>query len=203
MEITFKGSLSEFRALFQGMSPAFEPSSLADLENADAIRIEHKAPLAVVPDAPAAVGPAAGWGRRDEGIPEAPENDASVGKPFKLPPITEEERAGALEYFQNFATEWVQGFEDEDADQPDRLQLMKDIGTCRWVRPILILAYEKRSLQRLVMGCLPSVVVEDFDSEEDYLDFIERVCTNMVAVSHKGLPDLAGTYDYSTKWKRS
>jgi hypothetical protein len=35
------------------------------------------------------------------------------------------------------------------------------------------------------------------------LDHIDEVAANMVQISHMGFPDLAGTYDYSTKWRRS
>jgi hypothetical protein len=190
MEINFKGSLTEFRSLFQGIGPAFQPSGIEELEAADEIRIEHSAPLSVVPDDYA------------RGVAEVSSSLESV----KLPTLTEEERAGALAYVQDFSVAWTQGFGVVGAEQPDRLQLMKDIGTCRWVRPILILAYEKRSLQRLIMDALQAHnldIATSFKDEAGWFDFIECVCSNMVAVSHKGLPDLAGTYDYSTKWKRS
>jgi hypothetical protein len=190
MEINFKGSLAEFQSLFRGIEPAFQPSGIEELEAADEIRIEHSAPLAVVPN---------------DFATSVAEVSSSLEQ-VKLPTLTKGERADALAYVQDFSVAWIQGFEVDGAEQPDRLQLMKDIGTCRWVRPILVLAYEKGSLQRLVMEGLEahdSDISTCFENDLGWLDFIERVCSNMVAVSHKGMPDLAGTYDYSTKWKRS
>ena len=55
MEVTFKGSMDEFREVFGNKaSPVFEPSELAELETADAIQFEHTPPLTVVADLPAA-----------------------------------------------------------------------------------------------------------------------------------------------------
>lgn len=79
--------------------------------------------------------------------------------------------------------------------QPDRQELLRALGTGPHVRPILIMAYEIGSLQRLVERALLEGGVND-------LDLADRIAANMVQVSHKVFPDLAGTYDYSTRWKR-
>ncbi len=40
-------------------------------------------------------------------------------------------------------------------------------------------------------------------TQDAYHEYIDEVAANMVQISHMGFPDLAGTYDYSTKWRRS
>jgi hypothetical protein len=61
------------------------------------------------------------------------------------------------------------------------------------------MAYEAKSLQRLVANALIGVV----SGSKDYsLDYADKIASNMVQVSHMVFPDLAGTYDYSTKWRR-
>jgi hypothetical protein len=77
--------------------------------------------------------------------------------------------------------------------------MMQELGQGRWPVPILVMAYEIGSLQRMVEKALvTSGAVADPD-----LDHIDEVAANMVQISHMGFPDLAGTYDYSTKWRRS
>lgn len=90
--------------------------------------------------------------------------------------------------------------------QPDRVQLMRDLsGQSRYIRPLLIMAYEVGSLQHLVEKALVEECGESPGAAErtsDWLDYIERLTGLMIMVSHKGFPDLAGTYDHSTKWRR-
>lgn len=114
--------------------------------------------------------------------------------PAQLGPIPDREKA--WEVFKEFCVEWNRNFGVEGTPQPDRVKLMGDLGVGRHVRSVLLMAYEIGSLQRLVQKALA-----ESGTELD-LDQIEQVTTNMVAVSHAGFPDLAGTYDYSTRWQR-
>ena len=111
----------------------------------------------------------------------------------------------------------------EPVDQPDRLSMMQEIGQGRWPIPLLVMAYEEnghRSLQRMVEAALverqhdqrwAAKYIAEYaadpesaeEHEEAWLDFVDRVAATMVQVSHMGFPDLAGTYDYSTRWRRS
>jgi hypothetical protein len=99
----------------------------------------------------------------------------------------------AFHTFRDFVEAWVQGFEEEGAEQPDRVGLMRDLGSNRYVLGILRWAYYLKSLQRMIAKCLP---------DETDMERINRIAAQMVAISHVGFPDLAGTYDYSTKWRR-
>lgn len=89
--------------------------------------------------------------------------------------------------------------------QPDRLQLLRELGSRgKYIRPILLMAYEEGSLQRLVeRALLQSLGGSSLESGPEWFDYIERLTANMVAVSHMGFPDLAPTYDYSTKWRKA
>ncbi len=190
MEIKFKGTLSEFQALFGGVSPTFIPSDIAALEAVDEI------PTVV-----------SGWTSSEESIVPEPTNDGAwAAQDMKLRELSAEQREAAWEHFVGFCSLWVENFEEPGAEQRDRLVAMQDLGQGRWPIPVLVMAYEIKSLQRLVERALiekQGVIEHDYDSREEYLDYIDRVAANMVQVSHMGFPDLAGTYDYSTKWKRS
>jgi len=182
MEISFKGTLAEFQTVFRGMSDAgaFIPSDLEELVTADEIRIEHPAPLTEVPSLEPSQSEALSF----------PQND--------LPKLSRQTREEAWEHFTQFCTTWVQGFGDLNAPQPDRLALMTALGQGRWPIPILVMAYEIQSLQRLVQKAL----VETGHEKALDLDWIDLVASNMVQVSHIGFPDISGTYDYSTRWRR-
>ena len=117
-----------------------------------------------------------------------------------LPKLTDEKRENALGYFREFCLSWVAGFEvvDENGDpveQPDRVELLTNLGRSRYAYSILVLCYEIEALQLLVRQAL-----DDTDLDIEYID---RVAAHMVAVSHAGLPDLAGTYDYTDRWRDS
>lgn len=101
--------------------------------------------------------------------------------------------------------------------QPDRLGALRELGSGRYPRPVLVMAYEIGSLQRMVEKALleaqPDAVIHSWDlgvldapnddpRHVEWLSFIDHVAMNMVQVSHMAFPDLAGTYDYSTRWKR-
>ena len=78
--------------------------------------------------------------------------------------------------------------------------MMQTLGQGRWPRPILIMAYEEKSLQRLVWKALKGDIPLGTEEERDWVD---RVAATMVQISQMGFPDLQGTYDYSTQWRRN
>lgn len=83
-------------------------------------------------------------------------------------------------------------------DQPNRQQALMDIGSGRTAQPILVMAYEVGSLQALVRQALHELK----DSRATNNDFCGEIAANMIQVSHASFPDLAGTYDYTTSWRR-
>jgi hypothetical protein len=208
MEITFKGSLPEFQAIFAhgfplaNVSNTFTPSELDELVAADQIKLETPPPLALVPQQEAAVG--AGPADYEEGLPLMPENDPSVlAGMVNLPKLTPEQRQGAWTAFVSFCAQWVKGFEAEGVEQPDRLALMTKLGSGRWPIPVLVMAYEIKSFQRLVERALiEGAGLTIKDSTEAYLDYVDRVAGTMTQVSHMGFPDLANAMDWSRRWRR-
>lgn len=117
-----------------------------------------------------------------------------------LPELSDEKRENSLGYFREFCRSWIAGFEEVDEDgepveQPNRVELMTNLASSRYAYSILILCYEIQALQLLVKQAL--------DDMELDIEYIDRVAAHMVAVSHAGLPDLAGTYDYSARWRDS
>jgi hypothetical protein len=114
--------------------------------------------------------------------------------------LSEEVRAGAWKSFEDLITLWCQNF-DLPGDQPDRLEALRQAGTGRYTLPVLIMAYELGSLQRLIEKALILLAIGPSESAER-LDYADKIAANMVQISHLTFPDLAGTYDYSTKWRR-
>lgn len=183
MKFTFDGTLAEWTALFGGTPPeATKAVGLAE-EGADD-------PSADEP--PAAADPI----------------DSVLSG---LPKVKPEMRRKAWALFVDTCNQWVQGFEDETAEQPDRIKLLSEIGSGPWPIPILVMAYEARSLQRLVERALGEcgffdewlqTTPQQTSGNSQWLDFVDRVAANMVQVSHTAFADLAGTYDYSSRWRR-
>lgn len=210
MRIEFEGTVDEFRALFieQGVDEVFAPSSVEEQEE---VRQRFTTPLAVVPDGGEPTG---GWAEPGEAI-TAPTNDAALSAAkMELPSLSPEQRDAAWSHFKSFCADWVRGFGDAEAEQPDRLAMMQELGQGQWPVPVLVMAYEIGSLQRLIEKGLVDagevVIPRPFlrgpgndSAREEHLAHIDLIAANMVQVSHMGFPDLAGTYDYSTKWKRS
>jgi hypothetical protein len=115
-----------------------------------------------------------------------------------LPELTAEQRSEAWNAFKKFCEGWALNFEVEGAPQPDRVKLMFDLGSGRHPIAVLVMAYEIESLQSLVRRALKEVGV----AWADDLDKVDRMAANMIQVSHSGFADLAGTYDYTTRWRR-
>jgi len=128
---------------------------------------------------------------------------ASAVSTSQLPKLSEESRAVGLQAFEDLVALWATNF-DQDGEQPDRLEALRLAGTGRCVVPILVMAYEAKSLQKLVERALIARGLFDasVEAREARLDFADRIAGNMVQISHMCFPDLAGTYDYSTKWRR-
>jgi hypothetical protein len=185
MRIEFEGTMEEFHALFftgNGVSrtittaPAvIEIPSVAQVSTAEAPELGE-------------VGPAT-----TDTIPV---------------PADSELREEAMAYFAEFCGQWVQGFDEQDEEgnpvpQPDRVDLMSRLGRSRYAHSILVMCYEKKSLQRLVEEALnrvdPSLAGKH---GEGWLDWIQAVSALLVNVSHVGFPELDGALDYSSKWRR-
>jgi hypothetical protein len=127
----------------------------------------------------------------------------SVVQPkIELPTLSPERRAEAWAAFTAFCIEWVQGFEDSTQPQPARPKLMEQLGSGSNVVAVLVMAYEIESLQRLVEKALIEKGVLPPDNEVEWLDWIDRVSATMVQISHCGFNELAGTYDYTQRWRR-
>lgn len=143
------------------------------------------------------------------GIPESVKPDAPVmGEPDQLgapvepiPASSDTEAKEAFDYFQSCVLEWVQGFEQPDQPQPDRIDIIRRMGSGRMMVPIMKLALERGSLQRLISDCLKDQ--RKSMPKDDWLDYVGRISAQMVAISHMGFPDLVGMFDYSTKWRRT
>lgn len=131
---------------------------------------------------------------------------------LNLPRLGEEVRYESTEIFFDLVATWSQNFGVE-GPQPDRLEELRKIGSGRWALPILVMCFELGSLQRLVEKALihrhlcdpehaGQTETEQAVTRQNRLELADRIAANMVQVSHLVFPDLAGTYDYSTKWRR-
>jgi hypothetical protein len=116
-----------------------------------------------------------------------------------LPPIPPAARELSWGIFRSGVETWVQGFEVEGAEQPDRLSVIQRWGEGKHTVPILIMAHEARGLQLLVRKALRELN----EPRAEDLEFVNRVAANMIQVCHMGFPDLMGTYDYGTAWTRN
>lgn len=217
IDLRFRGSLDDFRALF---GAHFDAASLDELEAADEISIESP-PLALV-----------------EPVPDPPESAPPESAPPEPAVLTGQEvvaaaeaiaaqqkaahaarqRAAAWTFFVSFCFEWARGFADEEAEQPNRADMMTELGQGRWPIPVLTMAYDLGSLQRLIEKALLTDLERAKESfahyqavkgypeaelaSDSWLDYVDQLACTMVQVSHAGFPDLAGAYDYSAGWRR-
>ena len=132
--------------------------------------------------------------------PAKPEMPAHLAEHYKhLGTLTPEERVEAHRAFRTFLAEWLVGWEDENAPQARRVELMEDLGSGRQTRGVLILAYERLALQTLVLETLRDLN----DHRADDLDAVERLTANLVQLANPcGFPELVGTMDYTKRWRR-
>lgn len=101
--------------------------------------------------------------------------------------------------FVDFLAAWIVGYDspvDEDGnpteEQPDRLELLKGLGSGRWPLPVMRWVAEYGSLQAAIHKALG----------EDDLDRVGSLASNITQVAHAAFPDIVAFYDHSTKWKR-
>jgi len=123
----------------------------------------------------------------------------------ELPKITATQRAEAWAHFVATCKKWVVGFGDLNVDQPDRLELLRELGTGAWPVPVLVMAYELGGLQLLVEKALTELwpdAAAAYPGRDAWLDYVGQVAGNMVQISHMAFPDIAGTYDHSSKWRK-
>ena len=111
--------------------------------------------------------------------------------------ISDKQRQQSWEAFCDFTKKWSENFRDNSKPQPDRVELMTQLGSGPHVIPIMVMSYELRSLQQLVLTAMDAVKVEGAS-----LGFANEVASHMVQISHVGFPDIAGLYDYSSAWER-
>lgn len=90
-------------------------------------------------------------------------------------------------------------------EQPPRVDEMIQLGQGRIARSILIMAYEKGSLQKLVYEALKNHrdKLPPTLQSKSWEEVADTIAANMIQISHVAFPDLQGTYDYTQGWKRS
>jgi len=67
------------------------------------------------------------------------------------------------------------------------------------------MAYELGGLQLLVEKALTELwpdAAAAYPGRDAWLDYVGQVAGNMVQISHMAFPDIAGTYDHSSKWRK-
>ena len=196
MRIDFEGTIEEFHTLFFAGNGASRTVTTGKTPRVASVASSEQSVGEVGPVSPDAIPVPADY--RDGG----PAADS------ELPTISDELRAETTAYFTEFCTQWVQGFDEQDKDgnpvpQPDRVGMMARLGSSRYAHPLLIMCYERGSLQRVVESALRAGSPDYVPREgEDWLDWIQAVSALIVNVSHAGFPELAGTLDYSSKWRR-
>ena len=142
--------------------------------------------------------------------------------PSEYPPQTPEVKEGfdfgqvplvseAWHAFEALTLAWLQGFDsprDEEGnsteEQPDRLQLLKDVGSGRWALHIMRWCGHYGSLQGAVYAALTDNLPDlGLPEDIDLIDLADRLSANIVQVAHAAFPDIVGFHDHSTKWKRN
>jgi len=144
-------------------------------------------------------------------VPE-PTSDLIEKHLNSLGKLSPEQDASAMETFATFLHAWLLGWEMPHAPQPgdlpgtvDRVKLMENLGAGAHARHILILAFQRLSLQQLVIDALVRFGWHPpFDEHEANLNWIERLAGHLVQLAAPcGFPELVDTYDYTTRWRRT
>jgi len=169
----------------------------------------------VIPGLPLVYPPASADGPTMEPLhvdPVYDGGDASNPAPSAYPPQEPEVRKTGFDFgglplkeeawscFAEFVRAWSVGFDcdvDEETgepaeEQPDRLQLLKNLGSGQWSVFVLRWCAHYHSLQ----GAIAQVL-----GAED-LEVVDRVSANIAQVAHASFPDIGGFHDYSTTWRR-
>lgn len=187
MKFSFEGTLSEFRALFGQGTYAY---TIDGTETFSETRVDPEVPV---------------FEEATE-VKESPPSLSPVQEMLaRLPVLSPEKRRASFEAFCDFCAKWAQGFE-KDEPQPPRHRMMEALGSSQHTVPVLVMAYECLALQTLVEKAL--IASDDdwptrFANRDAWLDYVDRVAATMVQVSHVGFAELAGTYDYTTRWRRT
>lgn len=199
MKVEFEGSLNEFRSLFHGAfitplprEPLEEPSTGDVASLARGVMIH--APDSHQPEMASDLAP--------ERV-LSPAEALRAEMLAQLPKLTPENRQKGWEAFSEVCRQWAKGF-DQPGPQPDRLELLRSLGSGAATVPVLVMAYEAGSLQRLVQGALLNAeprLREGFTNEAAWLDYVGKIAGNMVQISHMAFPDIEGTYDHTNKWR--
>lgn len=134
-------------------------------------------------------------------VPPMPEHHVSAESQFQnfdFGALPLEPEAWAT--FETFVKAWVVNFDGPTnanheplTPQPNRLELLRQLGSCRWTVFILRWCAHYKCLQGAVKAVLKT----------NDLDYVDKVSATMVQVSHMAFPDLAGFYDDSTRWRRA
>lgn len=208
MKIKFEGSLNEFRSLFHGafitpLKETLKEPSPYDVSSrvmeAQVTAAQAKGEMTYDPDSH----------QPEMTYDPAPERVLSPAEALRaemlaqLPKLTSENRQKGWEAFVDVCRQWAQGF-DQPGPQPDRLELLRSLGSGSATVPVLVMAYECGSLQRLVQGALMNAdpqLHESFTNEAAWLDYVGKIAGNMVQISHMAFPDIEGTYDHTNKWR--
>ena len=119
-------------------------------------------------------------------------------------PLSEE--AGRI--FVQFIKDWCVGFEQTGQPQPNRVQMMKDLGQGRWTVPVLRWIKEYNTLQKAVLQAM--FLLGEIESDpsknappDDKVELAARVSAHIVQIAHAGFQDVVDLFDYSTRWRRS
>lgn len=146
-------------------------------------------------------GPAAGSAASSEALPKPQSADPNFT--VNLPELGGDYRVEVWKVFSDLVELWLQNF-DQEGPQPDRLDGLRSLGSGRFGYGVIIIAYEMRSLQRVVeKALLDRKLVDPTEAGKSArLDLSDKIAANMIQICHLVFPDLAGTYDYSSKWRR-
>lgn len=203
MNISFNGTLAEFRALFghvmavDAYDPGPQTVSIVSSQPDTPLLVRDN--MAIGPTEEKPVGQAM---RADLPLPDTLLPESVQETLARLPEVSPTARRDAWTAFKKVCFQWSQNFGVEEAVQPDRLSLLQSLGSGRHTIPVLVMAYEMLSLQRLVEKALVESDVT-LPEGEARLDYVDQIAANMAQVSHFGFAELAGTYDYSLRWRRA
>jgi hypothetical protein len=208
MKITLKGSPEQLSRFFAGLvdvdfGPLIEededdedsasaPATLSYTKKTPELRV---LPPSAAPETPSTppVSEAVAMPTLDQLTATQAQHVETSAQP--LPAIAPERRKAMEAEWANLCRQYADSVDN-------RLELLRTFGTGPNFVPLLIAAYEIQSLQRLVDRALRATHKQATETEDEWLDRVEGLAAHMVQLSHSVCPDLAGTLDYSTKWRR-
>ena len=131
---------------------------------------------------------------------EYPALDPSVAKGFNFGGLPLDPEAWSE--FRAFLQAWLVGFDSPEEEQPERLDLLKGLGSSRWSMLILRWCAHYGSLQGAVYAALQEEDLAALSVVQSDLVLVDRLSANITQVAHAAFPDISGFHDYSTKWSR-